>query len=217
MWYNIFQIKPETEVSNTATIEIKQVIAKNLSELRKKNNMTQFELAEKLNYTDKAVSKWERGESVPDIAVLKEIASIFSVTVDYLITDDHSEKEDRERIYTERQRRNHRIIAAMSSVLVWFIATFAFVNIGLISKSISNHWLAFVYAVPVTFIVLLVLNAIWGKRKLTFILVSFLIWSIIITIYLTAFSHNLWQLFIIGIPAQVIICLWAGLKPKQKI
>ena len=67
----------------------KEIIARNIVDLRRKNGMTQLELAEKLNYTDKAVSKWERGESIPDVAVLKTIADLFGVTVDYLLTAEH--------------------------------------------------------------------------------------------------------------------------------
>ena len=70
--------------------DIKRVIADNIALLRKGSGMTQIELAEKLNYSDKAISKWERGESVPDISVLKQIADMYGVTVDYLITPGHS-------------------------------------------------------------------------------------------------------------------------------
>jgi transcriptional regulator with XRE-family HTH domain len=73
--------------------DLKTIIARNIIELRRKNNMTQLELAEKLNYTDKAVSKWERGESLPDIAVLKTIADMFGVGLDYLVSEDHSGTE----------------------------------------------------------------------------------------------------------------------------
>ena len=65
--------------------EVKDIVAKNIHELRKKNNMTQLELAEKLNYSDKTVSKWEKGENSPDITFLVEIANIFGVSLDYLV------------------------------------------------------------------------------------------------------------------------------------
>ena len=56
--------------------DLKLIIAKNIVMLRRRDGMTQFELAQRLNYSDKAVSKWERGESVPDIAVLKALTDI---------------------------------------------------------------------------------------------------------------------------------------------
>ena len=67
--------------------QIRAIIAFNISSMRLRAGMTQQELADMLNYSDKAVSKWERGESVPDISVLARVAEIFGVTVDYLITD----------------------------------------------------------------------------------------------------------------------------------
>ena len=57
--------------------------------LRKEKNMTQKELAEKLNVTDKAVSKWERGDSFPDITLLEPIAKELGVTVSELITGEY--------------------------------------------------------------------------------------------------------------------------------
>ena len=71
--------------------DLRLIISQNIVSLRRKSGLTQIELAEKLSYSDKAVSKWERGESTPDITVLKAIADIFSVTVDYLISENHPE------------------------------------------------------------------------------------------------------------------------------
>ena len=69
--------------------DLKQTIAKNITALRQGRKMTQIELAEKLNYSDKAISKWERGESIPDVTVLKSIADLFGVTLDYLLQESH--------------------------------------------------------------------------------------------------------------------------------
>lgn len=194
--------------------DLKITVAKNIVELRKKCNMTQLELANRLNYSDKAVSKWERGESLPDIATLKTIADLFEVTVDYLLQEEHLSETTVTRQYTKRQNRNHGIITAMSSMLVWLIATFVFVNIDLVSEHFHRHWLIFIYAVPATAIVLLVFNSIWGRRKLNFLIISIEVWSLLVAIYLTALPYNLWLIFFIGIPAQIIICLWAGLRLK---
>lgn len=194
--------------------DLKITVAKNIADLRKAANMTQLDLASRLNYSDKAVSKWERGESLPDVVTLKTIADIFSVTVDYLLQQEHLQETAVIRRYSKRQHRNHAIITAMSSMLVWLIATFVFVNIDLISKEFHRHWLIFVYAVPVTAIVLLVFNSIWGRRKMNFLIISIEVWSLLVAVYLTALPYNLWMIFFIGVPAQIIICLWAGLRLK---
>ena len=193
---------------------LKITVAKNIADLRKAANMTQLDLASRLNYSDKAVSKWERGESLPDVATLKTIAEIFSVTVDYLLQEEHLQETIPVQQYSKHRRRNRGLIAAMSSVLVWLIATFVFVNIDLISKQFHRHWLIFVYAVPATAIVLLVFNSIWGRRKLNFLIISIEVRSLLAAVYLTALPYNLWLIFFIGIPAQIIICLWAGLRLK---
>ena len=73
-------------------VDLKPVIAQNITALRQSHKMTQIELAEKLNYSDKAVSKWERGESIPDVIVLKTIADLFGVSLDYLLEEDHEHK-----------------------------------------------------------------------------------------------------------------------------
>ena len=66
--------------------ELKLIFASNLIRLRTAAGMTQAELGEQLNYSDKSISKWERGEAIPDAAVLKRMSEIFGVTVDYLLT-----------------------------------------------------------------------------------------------------------------------------------
>lgn len=194
--------------------ELRMIVAGNIGQLRRAAGMTQLEMAEKLNYSDKAISKWERGESLPDLTVLVQVADMFGVSVDYLLHAEHPKETESRREYTRRQKRNHLLIAAMSIMLVWLVATFAFVNIDLISPSLTRHWLAFVYALPVSSVVALVFNSIWGARKRQFLIISVLLWSTLATVYLTMLAHNLWLIFVIGVPAQIIILLWAGLKLK---
>lgn len=192
--------------------EIKQTVAKNISSLRKQANMTQLQLAEALNYSDKAVSKWERGESLPDISALLNMASLFGVTVDYLVSDDEKLRKKRGS-YTKKQKRRHIIITALSVMLVWLIATFVFVNIKIIIGSAwHGSWLLFVYAGVISFILLLIFNSIWGRKKLNYLIITFLVWSILAAVYLSALSYNIWLIFMIGIPAQIIIILWSRLN-----
>ncbi len=196
--------------------DLKSIIAANISELRRQNGVTQLELAERLNYSDKAVSKWERGESYPDVATLKEIAEMFSVTVDYFLQAEHPQEKTVRREYSRRQKRNRLLITAISCVLVWLIATFVFVNIDLLTTDLHGHWLTFVYAVPVTAIVLLIFNSIWGRPRWNFAIISFLMWSLLAAFCLTMLPLNLWLLFLIGIPGQIIILLWAGIRKQDK-
>lgn len=197
--------------------DLKQIVAANITDLRKKNNITQAELAQRLNYTDKAVSKWERGESLPDVAVLKQIADIFSVKIDYLVTAEHNDKALEIPAVSKRRLRNHCLIAGMSIVLVWLIATFVFVNIQLVLPDLVHHWLVFVFAVPVSCIVWLVFNAVWFNKKRNFFIISLLVWSVLACVFLCLlrFIQNAWLLFFIGIPAQIIIFLWSGIRLRK--
>lgn len=206
---------------------IKETIAKNITLLRQNRKMTQIDLAEHLNYSDKAVSKWERGESVPDVSVLMQIADLFGVSLDRLVRGDCSvplqqqeppapadRAED-----TKRQKRNRRTaITLMSILLVWFVATVVFVMIELIAREPHGHWLAFVYAVPLSMIVWLVFNSIWFNRRRNYLIISFLVWSLLAAVFFNLLfaGVNGWLLFVLGIPGQICIILWSRLNVKQK-
>ncbi len=199
--------------------DLKSVIAANITSLRRESGMTQVELAEKLNYSDKAVSKWERGESVPDIAVLKRIADMFEVTVDYLLKLDHTEEINENLKISRRKKRNRIIITGISIALVWFVATFIFFVLEsatqLPAAAIS---LCFIYSVPVSMVVWLVFNSIWFNRRMNFLIISLLMWSALASLYITfvGIGFNLWLVFIVGVPAQIIIFLWSGIKTRGK-
>ena len=85
--------------------DLKVIISENITQLRKEHGLTQADLAEKLNYSDKAVSKWERAESLPDITVLKAMADLFNVKVDYLLTAEHEQEGQRETIIGEKIKK----------------------------------------------------------------------------------------------------------------
>ncbi len=198
--------------------DLKAAVAKNINALRVSAKMSQSALGEVLNYSDKAVSKWERAESVPDVFVLKEIADYFGVSVDYLLSESHEERNDAPTSAAER--RNRFIITLLAASLVWLIATFIFVMMQITSPtSVFPNWLVYIYSIPACSVVLLVFNAIWGRRRRNFVFITTLIWSILLSVYLSFLKiapfDYLWLVFILGAPAQVIIFLWAGLHvPK---
>ncbi len=196
--------------------DIKKIISKNIQMLRKDASMTQSELAERLNYSDKAVSKWERGESVPDVVVLKQIADLFGVTVDYLIEAEH-DLTSMSLATKKIIRKNRLIISLLATAMVWLLATIAFVVLGLVMHTVSRVWTAYLVAVPVSCIVLLVFNSIWGRTKLNFVIISVLIWSVLATLYIILSIKELWLIFVLGIPAQIIVLLWSNLDLKRKI
>lgn len=200
--------------------DLKLIIAKNISTLRRDAKMTQFDLAEKLNYSDKAISKWERGESIPDVIVLKQVAEIFSVTVDYLLEEEHGKKPNSKTAAKGGDYIKNRVfITGMALMLVWLIALIAFVAGDMFREYIHNmHWMIFLWAVPPMLIVWLVLNSVWFNPRLNFLIVSLLMWSVLATIHISVLlflSINIRLLYILGIPGQIIIIFWSRIKTSS--
>ena len=197
-------------------MDIKENLANNLVKYRKSFNLTQAELAEKLNYSDKAVSKWERGESVPDLVVLKQIADFYGTTIDNLIAPP---KDNTQPKSIKDLPKKRMLICLLCTGLVWLVAMVTFAFIGMIFPTIENSWLAFIYAIPVTCIILLVLTSVWGKHITNAFFVSMLIWTLILSFYLTLdilVAGNWWMLFLIGIPLQILVILWFSYKKILK-
>ncbi len=197
--------------------DIKATISKNISMLRQNANMTQLKLAEKLNYSDKAVSKWERGEAIPDIKTLLEIADLFGVTVDYLVRNQHTKTEIAQKTKKE-PKYNHWVIILASIIFVWFIAVFTFIILNMVLGSSPFKWLVFIYAMVVSAVLWLILNSIWYKNKLNYVIVSLLMWSTLAGIYLTLLLSgiNLELIYLLGAPGQIIIFLWSFFKKRKR-
>jgi len=194
--------------------DLKLVIATNITDLRKTMRWTQAELAQKLNYTDKAISKWERAESTPDVSVLKAMADLFHVPINYLFEHEHpKDHEPFAPIVTKQKTRNRIIIALVSAAGIFFIATLLYVISGLSSMTICQPaWLIYIYAIPVAILMLLVFNSIWGSKKVNLVIITLLIWAVLLSIYLSFQAPKMWLVFLIGIPAQVIVILVAPIK-----
>ncbi len=189
------------------TDDIKEIIAENLLRFRTKANLTQAQLAELLNYSDKAVSKWERGESIPDIRVLMQIAGIYNITLDDLVSRP-KEKEVKPVLH---KRKKRLLITLLSFALVWFIATGIFVILCYV-PNLNYEWLCFVAAALVSSIVLTVFSALWGNRITNAVTSSLILWSfaalLYTVLYLFTAIPSLWLLFVAACPFEVLIILW---------
>lgn len=198
--------------------DIKATVAKNIASLRQNAHMTQLELAERLNYSDKAISKWERAESLPDVTTLVEISQLFNVSLDFLICESHTEKDITNEVKKE-PLYNHSVITCIALVLVSFLALLAFVLLSLLTKEITAfHYLVFLYAVPVASVVWLVLNSIWFNRKFNYFIISLLMWSTLASVQLSLqpFGIFVQTIYLLGIPGQLVILLWSFIKNKKQ-
>ena len=198
--------------------KLKYQIGANIAAYRKRAGLTQLALAEKLNYSDKAVSKWERGESVPDVLTLMQLAAQFGIPVNDLLTDPEAlpgNPGTLEKAMTQvsekalKRKANKNVILGLSSTLVWFVALLVFVFIS--SFDLPDSWIAFFYAVPVNAVVLLSLRSAWRDYRWNRILVSIIVWGTLISLYTTFLvflNFNMWKIFLLGIPGEIAVFLW---------
>ena len=197
--------------------ELKLVVASNLIKLRQGAGMTQAELGERLNYSDKTVSKWERGESIPDAYVLLRLAEIYGLTVDDLLRDDSGWQDPVEKARAEEKANaptfSSNVVTMVAIVGIWTMAVIMFVVCWIALDQVL--WLIFACAVPVSLITLLVLNSVWNKGRHNMIIIMLLVAAIITVIFLFFLQRNPWQLFLILIPAEILVVLSFHIRRRK--
>ena len=200
---------------------VKYRIGSNIAAYRKRDGLTQASLAEKLNYSDKAVSKWERGESIPDVLILMQLADLFGITINELVCDPNAlpanSDSKLEKAMTQvsekalKRKANKNVIQALSSTLVWFVALFAFVILSSFDFLKAYSCLLFFVAIPANAIVLLSLRSAWHDFRWNQMLITIIVWGSLLSIYmvlLTVCQYNFWKIFLLGVPGQIAIFLW---------
>lgn len=198
--------------------DLKMIIGKNIAEYRKIAGLSQIDFAEKLNYSDKAVSKWERGESLPDVIVLKQIADMFGITLNDLA--GYNNKKGKFIPSLKKLLQNKILVMLLSVALVWLIATIVFVSFKLANFNTNNAWLVFIYALPVSFIVSIIFTAIFFRKMKYFTLLlgifeSLFIWTLAFSVCLSINFSDIWLILVIAIPTQVLIVLWNIFKKRK--
>ena len=200
---------------------VKYRIGANIAAYRKRDGLTQATLAEKLNYSDKAVSKWERGESIPDVLILMQLADLFGITVNDLVCDPNAlpanSDSKLEKAMTQvaekalKRKANKNVIQALSSTLVWFVALLFFVLLSSFPQLQQYSCLMFFVAITPNAIVLLSLRSAWHDFRWNQMLISLIVWGSLLSIFmiiLTVYHYNFWKIFLLGIPGQIAIFLW---------
>ena len=192
--------------------DIKQIIGDNIAFLRKNNHWTQAELAEKLNYSDKAISKWERGESSPDPEIMLKLSELFYVRIDYFYHEVHNEE-----FINTSNRMNVRniLIVILLCVGIYGIATSIFLLASLRdSANASKYWISFIAAAPLCGLVNFMYFRRINNRVGRILSMSVVLWGLITTIALILFNYNsyAWMLFIIGAPLEAAINLYEFIR-----
>ena len=192
--------------------ELRKNIATNIANFRKSKGYTQSELAEKLNYSDKSVSKWERGESIPDALTLKELANFFGILVD----DFYREKP----LFIKKKtvlRKKKFIIPTLAVLIAWLVIALLFtLSVLIFGDKIPNPWLLFIYGVPVTGIIFTVFMAVYHDKPLVLVGESIIIWGIGLSTFLTLSEifgyRNMYLIFIVCVPLQLLAIFYYILK-----
>ena len=209
--------------------KLKNLIGKNIAAYRKQAGLTQAGLAEKLNYSDKAVSKWERGESIPDVITLAQLAEQFEITVNELVADPDVLPGDNpgnlEKAMTQvsekalKRKANKNVILGLSSILVWFVALLAFVILSSFPILEKYSCLLFFYAIPANAIVALSLRSVWRDFRWNKALISAIMWGSLLSIHISLLvflKFNMWKIYLLGIPGQIAILLWFRMYRPMK-
>lgn len=194
--------------------ELNFIIAENITRLRIAKQLTQLELGNLISYSDKSVSKWERGDSIPDAYVLKKLSELFGVSIDFLFAE-HSDEEFKKKPVREH-KHDRNVITLIVILGIWTLALSVFIILDQVG---ITAWTIFAYTVPVSLITFLILNSIWGNKHNNLFVISALLWSVLGCIYMTFFTYftyNIWLIFALGLPAQVIIYFSFNIKKKQK-
>ncbi len=206
--------------------ELKIRVGSSIAQLRREAGLTQAELAEKLNYSDKAISKWERGESMPDVLTLMLLAQELGTDMNTMVGFAQLPEEEPQQSLpqpdppkkkTGRHRlADHGVIQKLCSILVWFVAMFVYVVADAFDA--QHPWMLYVAAVPVNAIVLLSLRSAWHVFNWNKALISVIMWGSLAFIYLLmwlSWGVNVWRIFLLGALGQAAIVLWFRLFPGE--
>ncbi len=195
---------------------IRAIIAKNLISLRKNKKMTQSELADEFGYSDKAISKWENGDTLPDIETLYKLCQFYNVSLDFLVDENSFENKIQ---YVNRMNKtiviNNALIETLYCSFVWILAGIIYTYLFFISN--INFWQIFVWSLPATSLVLLFFQKVWKNKVYNFVVQTIFFWTLVIACYLQFIQYNIWPLFILMIPIQVAITLHFAINDKLKI
>jgi transcriptional regulator with XRE-family HTH domain len=198
---------------------LKENIAHNLTELRKNKKLTQSELAEKFNYSDKAVSKWEHGEALPGIDTLQQLADFYGVTLDYL-THSITPENKKQFVKSVANSVNKGVITALAVSLAWLLAIIIALGTDALMKDM--YWMAYIWAIPFSLLICLIFNRIWGKNSWGPGILTFFIWTLLGALYIElgldlpdGSGWKMWTIFLLGIPSMAAAILWSHLKTAK--
>ncbi len=175
--------------------KLRENFASNLLKLRKSKKWNQQDLADKLSYSDKAISKWENGDTIPDVFTMYCIASLFNISIDQLIFEKKVVK-------AANKTKRRLLITFISTGLCFLLATVIYFALTLCH--IPNAYMSYLFAVAAGAIVLIVLTKLWFKKIWTIVAVDLLVIMVSLIIMIFMSFNYFW---IILIAATLVMLL----------
>lgn len=182
--------------------DIREIVSKNLTTIRKQNNLTQADLSKKINFSDNAISRWEKGEVLPSLETLQMLSLIYNVPLNWFI-QEHS---DEQTIIYNNKKRN--LYIAMTSAIVLAIWVVALIIFLITSKNTENpSAMPFIWAIPATAFAIRYTLKYFFKDRFYLLSSSLCVWLTIGCFYVQWLQYNIWPIFFLGIPIQLIFIL----------
>lgn len=198
--------------------ELNKIIGSNLTFLRKKAGLTQLEFGEKFNYSDKTVSKWEQGDVVPSVEMLKDISDFYGVSVDFILKEHTTEEDFKAIVKKTPDAANKITLIALAVTIVLAVCVTIYVaniyNLGTIDPRVNRWWSVFLWGVPISFLIIAYMTKrMFHSRKWVLIHISCFVWTLLIAAFFSfLFDGVYWYLFFIGIPVQAALILLMYVK-----
>lgn len=192
---------------------IRDIVRENLVKLRKEHKWTQMELAERIGYSDKAISRWETGEVTPDIETLNVLSELYDIPMQVFF-EPYEPAAYKSQRFHELHMGKKLAIALLVITWLWFVGTVAYIYLE--ARGDMRPWMAFIWPLPLTFLLAIGFNRLWGNRILGVIFNSGFCWTTITAIYLQLVDYNLFMLFVSGVPIQLALILWAYIRPRKE-
>ncbi|MBO5577630.1 MAG: helix-turn-helix domain-containing protein [Bacilli bacterium] len=197
---------------------LNKIIGSNLIFLRKKAGLTQLEFGEKFSYSDKTVSRWEQGDVIPSVEVLKDIADFYGVSVDFILKEHKSEEDFSSIVKKTPYAANKILLIILVCTIIVSVCVTIYVasiyNLGTTNPSVNRWWSVFLWAVPVSsLIVAYMTKKIFNSSKMFVICISVFIWTILIAAFFSFLYKGIyWYVFFIGIPVQAALIMYFYMK-----
>ncbi len=190
------------------TANWKETLATNLARLRREKGLTQAELGEKLNYSDKSISKWERGEGVPDLQVMVALSELYGVSLDEMTGRSETAAGTNE---GHGKAADRTFLMIVTQSIIWLLAIIIFSAFLFFAGDMPKKWLAFIYAIPVSCLCTGLYFTVWKLYAWAYGAFSCVMWFACVSAQLTIGGSFAPMIYMLGAILQLISIIVIGI------